>query len=83
MSHKCSVEGCNEDAYCEVILYDVYMHDGTVHFEQDYTCPYLCKKHLIENEESVSGERKPREISGGKYTNRECAQGFTIYRPLE
>lgn len=37
-----------------MLLYDVYLYGGKLHdvfCEQDYTCPYLCLKHLQENEE--------------------------------
>jgi len=80
---KCSVSGCTADAVCEVILYDVYLHDGTVFFEQDYTCPYLCAEHVVENEAEAKGERKPRGVVTYPYTNQHAAQGFTIYRPLK
>lgn len=81
MSKKCSVKGCNQQAVAEVILYDTY-GDGTVFFEQDHTCPFICEHHLIENEEQATGERKPRGYMVYPYTNQEKALGFTIYRPF-
>ncbi len=78
---KCSVNGCENDAGLEVILYDFYYH-GDVFFEQDHTCPYICMDHAVENEAKADGERKPRGFILYPYTNREMAQGFTIYRPL-
>jgi hypothetical protein len=80
---KCSVKGCEAPATCEVILYDVYTHNGEVFFERDFTCPYLCSKHIIENEEGAKGEREPRGVVHYPHSNRQMAQGFTIYRPLE
>jgi len=83
MAKKCKVEGCGADAEYEVILYDVYLNNGKVFFEQDFTCPYLCAKHVVENEKKAQGERKPRGVVDYPYTNRNAAQGFTIYRPLK
>lgn len=80
---KCSVKGCGKDATSEVILFDVYTHDGTVFFEQDFTCPYLCAEHVVENERKARGVRKPRGVVHYPYTNRHSAQGFTVYRPLK
>ena len=82
MPQKCSVKGCTEDADCEVVLYDVYSHDGSVFFKQDFTCPFICQKHILENEQTARGERKPRGVTYYKYTNQQGAQGFSIYRPL-
>ena len=80
---QCSVAGCDNVATCEVILFDVYMHDGSVFFEQDDTCPYLCAQHVLENEEGIKGERKPRGSVQYPFTNKNGAQGFSIYRPLK
>jgi len=80
---KCSVDGCDNDATCEVILFDVYMHNGSVFFERDFTCPYLCSQHVLENEKGAQGERRPRGDVLYPFTNKNNAQGFTIYRPLK
>jgi hypothetical protein len=56
---------------------------GTVFFERDFTCPFLCAGHMIENEKKARGVRKPRGSVSYPYSNKEGAQGFTIYRPLE
>jgi hypothetical protein len=79
---KCSVPDCNEKAACEVILYDVYPYNGEVFFEQDHTCPYICKKHIMENEDKADGERAPRGSVHYPFTNKNGAQGMSIYRPL-
>ena len=79
----CSVKGCTNEAIHEVILYDFYLHDGTVFFEQDYTCPFICAEHATENEEEARGERRPRGDVDYPYTNQHGAQGFTIYRPIK
>jgi hypothetical protein len=79
----CSVEGCKNPAYVEVVLYDVYLADQGVFFEQDFTCPYLCAAHMAENEEKARGVREPRGHVSYPFSNKENAQGFTIYRPLE
>jgi hypothetical protein len=79
---KCSVPGCGAEAQVEVILYDVYTDIQDVFFQRDYTCPYLCGHHLVENEVGIRGERKPRSVAGYPFTNQHGAQGFTIYRPI-
>jgi hypothetical protein len=68
-------------ASAEVMLYDVN-EDGQVFFERDFTCPYLCPRHIAENEQSLQGARRPAAVSNYKYTNQHCAQGFSVYRPL-
>lgn len=78
---KCSVEGCGHEAAAEVRLYDVYA-DGTGFDKQDYTCPFLCATHLLENEQRANGERRPRGITRYPFSNQHIAQGFTIYRWL-
>jgi hypothetical protein len=47
---RCGVEGCEDLAAYEVILYGIYFDSGELFFEPDITCPYLCQKHMIENE---------------------------------
>lgn len=81
---KCSVSGCGKNAYVEVRLYDVYLapYAPEVFDERDSTCPYLCGKHLNENEKQARGERKPRGDVQYPYTNKHGAQGFTVYRVL-
>jgi hypothetical protein len=80
---NCSVDGCTTPAEVEVILYDVYLADlREVYFQRDRTCPYLCAEHMAENEAGCVGERKPRGRTVYPFTNRNGAQGFTIYRPL-
>jgi len=79
---KCSVKGCDKKAMVEVILYDVYPSAGHVFFERDFTCPFLCLEHMVENEERAKGERKPRGLVEYPFTNLQRAQGFTIYLPL-
>ncbi len=78
--NKCSAPHCGEVAAVEVRLYDVYA--DRVFDEQDRTCPFLCAKHLMDNEARAEGERKPRGVVNYPYSNQERAQGFTIYRWL-
>jgi hypothetical protein len=80
---KCRVEGCKRRAEYEVILYDVYPYYGEVFFQRDFTCPFLCSEHVARNEGRAVGVREPRGYVCYPYTNREGAQGFTIYRPLK
>ena len=110
---KCSVDGCGNTAEFEVILYDIYM-GSNIFFERDFTCPFLCFDHVIENEKTVKmfpkdesnqshlgtslneilEEGFPDLVSAGTtrtyrdvyhypYSNKNRAQGFTIYRPLK
>jgi len=62
----CRVKGCTNEAIHEVILYDFYPSDGTVFFEQDHTCAFICAEHAIENEEKARGEREPRGGGPGR-----------------
>jgi hypothetical protein len=113
MSPKCSVEGCERAAAVKVLLYDVYP-DGEVFMEQDRTCPWLCRAHLVANERGASimvcadrparmardpiftlaelaamkiemrptSHREARGVLVYPHSNKEEAQGFTIYEPL-
>lgn len=84
MDEKCSV--CGKKADVEVFLYDVYPHQGdaaSVFFEQDFTCSHLCFEHMAENENRAKGTRKPRGTVDYPYSNRNGAQGFTVYRRLD
>ncbi len=78
----CAVSGYSREAEYEVILYDFYPADGTVFFEQDLTCGFICRLHAIENEAQAKGVRQPRGVVEYPYSNRNHAQGFTIYRPV-
>ena len=80
---QCSVKGCTQNADYRVILYDVYMDEQEVFFEQDSTCPFLCAAHMTENERRAKGVREPRGDVAYPYTNQQGAQGFTIYQPLD
>ena len=80
---QCRVPGCTNQADLEVILYDFYVDDPSVFFQQDSTCPYICLTHAAENEQGMRGVRQPRGGASYPYTNRHGALGFTIYRPLQ
>jgi hypothetical protein len=81
--NTCSVKGCQRKAEYRVILYDAYVEMEDIFFEQDYTCPFICRYHMAENERQAKGERKPRGDVLYPYTNRKEAPGFTIFQPLE
>lgn len=81
--NKCSVKNCRREAEYRVILYDVYLLEEETFFEQDFTCPFICGHHMAENEQRAKGERKPRGFVSYPYTNKNKAQGFTIYQPIE
>lgn len=81
--HKCAVPGCDADAHVEVRLYSVvFGARGGVLDEQDFTCPYLCRAHLEENEKGAKGVRQPGGHVRYPYTNRREIEGFSIYREL-
>jgi len=75
----CSVDGCEEAAAFEVLLYDEY-RSGEVFEERDFTCPFLCEDHQQENEAGAKGPRTPRRVTSYPFTNRHGAQGFSKYR---
>lgn len=79
---NCSVPGCDNSAAFEVVLYDIYSSPFDVFYEQDITCPYICSDHANENEKQSPGARKYRGVHTYPFTNKNAAQGFTIYRPL-
>ncbi|MGB4284774.1 MAG: restriction endonuclease [Bacteroidales bacterium] len=79
----CSVDGCNSRAEYEVVLYDYYQHNSETFYEQDFTCPFLCQKHMDENEAKAKGERRPRGVVYYPYTNKHAAQGYSKYNPLK
>lgn len=81
---NCYVDGCDNPAEYEVYLYDFYEYvdGGKEFFEQDYTCPFLCRKHMQENESKAKGERRPRGFVIYPFSNRDSAQGYTKYAPV-
>jgi hypothetical protein len=81
--NQCSVKNCTRKADYRVILYDVYVNEEEVFYENDFTCPLLCASHMAENERQARGVRKPRGDISYPYTNQQGAQGFTIYQPLD
>jgi len=82
---KCSVNDCNKSAEYEVVLYDFYdfVEESETFYEQDYTCPFLCKIHLDINEKYSNGERRPRAMVTYPYTNKDGAQGYSKYNPIQ
>jgi hypothetical protein len=61
----CAVDGCKCNASVEVILYDVYPCERFVLFKRDFTCPFLCSVHMVENERQAKGVREPRRSPPG------------------
>lgn len=80
----CYVDGCENAAEFEAYLYDYYplLPDNPEFFEQDFTCPFLCRSHMEENEAKAKGIRQPRGNVVYPYTNQHNAQGYTKYSPL-
>lgn len=79
----CAVADCHQAAACEVIHVDVSVPGGRVVYKTDETCPYLCNRHVAENELRAHGTRKPQGMVCYPHTNRQHEQGFSIYRPLD
>lgn len=79
---NCSVDRCDNPAEYEVHLYDYYDHLKYEFFEQDFTCPFLCKTHMDENEENSRGEKKPRGYVIYPFTNKNGAQGYSKCLPI-
>lgn len=79
---KCSVPDCENSAEYEVYLYDYYDSFNEEFIEQDYTCPFICEKHMHINEKNARGEKRPRGFVSYPYTNRHNAQGYTRYQPV-
>jgi hypothetical protein len=79
---ECHVENCHNEAVVEVLLYDKYAHNDEEFLERDFTCPFLCLSHQIENERLARGEKRPRGYVRYPYSNKHGAQGYTKYRIL-
>ncbi|WP_256815811.1 restriction endonuclease [Cytobacillus sp. Bac17] len=79
---KCSVPGCTNNAEYEVYLYDYYDSIDEEFFEQDYTCPFICNKHMNVNEANARGEKRPRGSVHYPFTNKNLARGYTRYHPV-
>lgn len=77
----CSVDGCKNQAEYEVIFYDYYTGINSVHFAQDYTCPFICDEHMQENEAGSRGIREPRSHINYPFTKRHGGQAYTKYLP--
>jgi hypothetical protein len=86
---KCSVKGCKNAADYEVIFYDVYLYaDVNVFYERHESCPFICHRHMGENERKAAtglDDRNLRAYRGSvDYPHaRSGGQGFVIYRPLK
>ncbi|MEQ7050725.1 restriction endonuclease [Paenibacillaceae sp. P-4] len=80
---NCSVDACSEIADYEVFLYDYYAPPINQEFmAQDFTCPYLCEHHMNENEKHSKGKKVPRGSVIYPYTNKNQAQGYSKYIPI-
>lgn len=79
----CSVPECSEPAEYEVYLYDFYAYLNKEFFQQDFTCPFLCREHMEQNEREIQGERRPRTCPNYPFSNRNLAQGYTKYAPIK
>lgn len=78
----CSVSNCTNVADYVVMLYDYYREYNETFYNQDYTCPFICSKHMEANERGAKGERRPRAYVYYPHTNKHGAQGYTKYEPL-
>lgn len=81
--NKCSVPGCDIDAYVEVHQYATIVGPNPrVLDEVDETCPYLCHGHYDNNELSAHGSRALGQTVHYPYTNKNKLPGFSVYRNL-
>lgn len=79
----CSINECFQLANYEVYLYDYYAPPINQEFmEPDFTCPYICEHHMNVNEKNAIGKKAPRSSVTYPYSNRNKAQGYTKYVPI-
>jgi hypothetical protein len=81
----CAAPGCRSAPTYEVFLYDFYDYPSSPpeeFFQQDFTCPFLCEAHMLENEARAVGSRVPRGHVSYPFSNQHHAQGFTKYQPV-
>ena len=81
-THRCSVDGCPSLAAYRVLLYDFEPIGGAIRFEEDLSCPYLCREHAADNEEHARGDRGTHARVTYPYTNRAGEHGVSIYLDL-
>jgi hypothetical protein len=83
---KCCVTGCHALAEFDVYCYDLHLivGDGVIEewYVQDKECPFICWRHMKQNEREAVGERRPSGIVLYPYTNRAHMLGYTKYVPL-
>lgn len=79
---KCSVREFKNNADYLVLLIDYYADTEEFFVEIDNTCPLLCNVYKTVNEQQAQGVSKARGTVEYPYSNRNCAQGVTMYRPL-
>ena len=87
---QCSVRGCDSRAEYEVIFYDVYLYlpDVDVFYERHESCPFICHKHMNENERGAKTGLPDANLRAYRgcvdYPHAQSrGQGFVIYRPLK
>ena len=81
-THRCSVDGCPSLAEYQVMLYDFEPIGGAIRFQEDLSCPYLCREHAAENEAEARGERGTHVRIEYPFTNRGGEHGLSIYLDL-
>jgi len=81
-THRCTVDGCPNLAAYRVMLYDFEPIGGTVRFEADVSCPYLCREHAADNEVQARGDRGTHARVVYPYTNRGGEHGVSLYLDL-
>lgn len=86
----CSVDGCKKRATVKVLLYDLYLYNvGEVFWEQDFTCPWLCREHMLENERGAKSHDllpEPADPIGhepGELRTYNCRELAEMYREPE
>lgn len=79
----CSVSGCRNVAACEVFRQNMDLPAGECRCDRDDSCPYLCRKHITENERLAKGVREQKGRVIYPYTNQRKLMGFSVYMPLK
>jgi len=82
---KCSVDGCSAPADYKVMEFRVTDYPDEVLDMQDNHCPYICERHMQENESQATGvnTRSAGTKISYPYTHRWWTYGWTEYEPLE
>jgi restriction endonuclease Mrr len=80
---RCSVEGCRAIAGYQVFHVRTTSYPDEVIESEDPNCPYLCEKHMQENENNAVGTRAYHHGCRVSYPyTSKSGYGFSTYEPL-